>query len=92
MNADGSVIPGSKDAIKFGYGSMLNLRVLLTYSFCHAGLVASSLTYHNIKESLECEPHTLKSKINKIKLIRSFTVNLSILMANKFVGSVFKLY
>lgn len=45
VNKDGSFKEATKDAIKFGYGSMLNLRVFLANSFIYQGLSSTNLAY-----------------------------------------------
>lgn len=48
MKRDGSFLIGSKDAIKFGYGSMLNLRVNLVNAFAYTALVSNVIAFKNI--------------------------------------------
>lgn len=48
VKRDGSYIIGSKDAIKFGYGSMLNLRVNLVNAFAYTALVSNVIASKNI--------------------------------------------
>ncbi|KAL4465055.1 hypothetical protein ABPG72_012238 [Tetrahymena utriculariae] len=47
VSKDGSFKIAGKKAIKLGYGSMLNLRVILVASFCFGGLSSVHLAYHN---------------------------------------------
>lgn len=46
VNEKGEVNQSSKNAIKYGYGSMLNLRVGLVNVFSMFGLFANTLTYN----------------------------------------------
>lgn len=77
VERDGTFIEASKDAIKFGYGSMLNLRVFLSNSFAYHGLASTSLAY---------EFSGNLSKLDTFKLIRSYVVNFSVIMANRVVS------
>jgi acyl-CoA oxidase len=45
VNRDGTYKEASKDAVKFGYGSMLNLRVILANSFIYIGITTTNLAY-----------------------------------------------
>lgn len=49
VNRDGSIVEQSKDALKFGYGSMLNLRVALTNNFAFTGILGTTLAYANVR-------------------------------------------
>lgn len=83
MERDGSFIEATKDAIKFGYGSMLNLRVYLSNGFAYSALVTSSLAY---------EFQGNLSKIDSFKLIRSLATNFSVIVANRVVSKIFEDY
>ena len=52
VNRDGSFTQASNNAIKFGYGSMLYLRVYLAMTFSFTAIMSSSYAYHIVKDNI----------------------------------------
>lgn len=83
MERDGTFIEATKDAIKFGYGSMLSLRVYLSNSFSYHAMVTTCL-------ALDYQGNL--GKLDSFKLIRSFATNFSVILANRGISRIFDDY
>ncbi|CAD8122091.1 unnamed protein product [Paramecium sonneborni] len=87
VDESGKVTTSSKNAIKYGYGSMLNLRVNLVNVFSIFGLFTNNLAYYQVKPLLKTQ--SIENEAIMFKLLRSYVVQYSQIIANAQIKEIF---
>ena len=78
----------NKQAIKYGYGSMLNLRVKLVYGFAMGQIVRQAgVMYHILKKE-----GTAGTDVNRKIIIDLLSVGYGVFLGNKHTHSTFLEY
>ncbi|CAD8111564.1 unnamed protein product [Paramecium primaurelia] len=87
VDENGQVTTSSKNAIKYGYGSMLNLRVSLVNVFSIFGLFTNNLAYYQVKPLLKTQ--SIENEAIMFRLLRSYVVQYAQIIANAQVKEIF---
>ena len=89
IQKDGTVVGlENKSAIKYGYGSMLNLRVKLTYSFSISGIIMPTICLHDVLKRQGLE----KSQNNRKMITDLLCLGFGTIIANKNTQHLFQLF